>query len=62
MKTPKMFTEYAEMLELLKEFTTKMESICGDSVLLTNAGDDWYPLKKTYKKAVKLLKIMGERK
>jgi hypothetical protein len=37
-----------------------MEKVYGDSIDLTNAGDEMFHVKQTYRKAKKLLKEIGE--
>lgn len=60
MQPPKIFKQYSDSIILLNLFVEQMEKVYGDSIDLTNAGDEMFHVKQTYRKAKKLLKEIGE--
>jgi hypothetical protein len=60
MQPPKIFKQYSDSIIILNEFVKGMDKVYGDTILLTNAGEEMFHVKQTYRKAKKLLKDIGE--
>lgn len=60
MQPPKIIKQYSDSIIILNEFVKRMEKAYGDTIDLTNAGDEMFHVKQTYRKAKKLLKEIGE--
>ena len=59
MQPPKIIKHYSDSVILLNEFVREMEKVYGNFTIDTNVGDEMFHVKRTYRKAKKLLKDAG---